>query len=56
MGVPEYWIADLRNNRVMVHTNPAGESFQSVRELHRGEMLRPSLLPDCAIPVDLLLP
>ena len=56
MGVPEYWIADLRNNRVIVHTNPAGDTYQSIRELHRGDNLAPALLPDCRISVDLLLP
>jgi Uma2 family endonuclease len=56
MGVPEYWIADLQNNRVLVHTKPSGESYQDVRELHRGDSLAPSLLPECETSVDLLLP
>ncbi len=56
MSVPEYWIADLRNNRLLVHSNPVGDSYQSIRELHRGDSVAPSLLPDCVIPVDLLLP
>jgi len=55
-GVPEYWIADLQNNRLLVHSNPVDDSYRSVRELHRGETVTPSLLPDCVIPVDLLLP
>jgi Uma2 family endonuclease len=56
MGVTEYWIADLRNDRVLVHTNPVGDSYQTVRELRRGESLAPSTLPDCVITVDLLPP
>ena len=56
MGVPEYWVADLRNNRLLVHSNPVGDGYQSVRELHCGETVAPSLLPGCVIPVDLLLP
>jgi Uma2 family endonuclease len=55
-GVPEYWVADLRNNRLMIHSNPLGDSYQSVRVLHRGDIVEPSLLPGCSIPVDLLLP
>jgi len=56
MSVPEYWIADLRNNRLLVDSNPAGDSYQNIRELRRGDTLAPSLLPDCVISVDLLLP
>lgn len=56
MSVPEYWIADLRNNRLLIHSHPAGDSYQSIRELRRGDSVVPSLLPDCVIPVDLLLP
>jgi Uma2 family endonuclease len=56
MGVPEYWIADLRNSRLLVHSNPSGDAYQNVSEFHRGETVAPSLLPDCAVSVDLLLP
>ena len=56
MSVTEYWIADLRNNRLLVYSNPVGDSYQLSRELHRGDTLAPSLLPDCLLPVDLLLP
>jgi Uma2 family endonuclease len=56
MGVTEYWIADLRNNRLLVYSNPSGDEYQSLRELHRGDSAAPSALPDCVIPVDLMLP
>jgi Uma2 family endonuclease len=56
MSVPEYWLADLRNNRLLVYSKPVGDSYQLTRELHRGETLAPTLLPDCVIPVELLLP
>jgi Uma2 family endonuclease len=56
LSVPEYWIADLRNNQLLVYSNPVGDSYQSMRKLHRGDTVAPSLLPDCVIPVDLLLP
>jgi Uma2 family endonuclease len=56
MTVPEYWIADLRNNRLLVYSGPAGDGYQTVREFHRGDTVAPSLLPDCAVAVDLLLP
>jgi len=56
LGVREYWIADIQNGRLLVHSQPAGDVFTAVKELHRGETVAPSLLPDCNIPVDLLLP
>jgi len=56
MSIPEYWVADLRNNRLLVHSIPVGEAYQSVRVLYRGETVAPSLLPGCVIPVDLLVP
>ena len=55
-GVREYWIADLRNNRLLVHSDPKGEMYGTVKELHRGQSVAPSSLPDCSIPVGLLLP
>jgi Uma2 family endonuclease len=56
VGVPEYWVADLENNRLLIYSNPAGDTYQSVRELHRGDTVAPILLPDCRIAVDILLP
>jgi Uma2 family endonuclease len=54
--VPEYWVADLRHHRLLIYSDPSGDSYRSVRELHRGDTVAPLLLPDCPIPVDLLLP
>jgi Uma2 family endonuclease len=56
LGIHEYWIADIQNGRVLVHSQPAGDNFTAVKELHRDDTIAPSLLPDCRIPVDLLLP
>ena len=55
-GVSEYWVADLKNNRLLVHTNPAGDTYQTVLELHCGATIAPQLLPSCRIAVDLMLP
>lgn len=55
-GIVEYWVADLTNNRLLVHTDPAGDHYETIRELHPGELIAPSQLPSCTIPVDLLLP
>jgi Uma2 family endonuclease len=55
-GIREYWIADLRNDRLLVHTQPQGDGYSVVTELHRGDIAAPASLPDCRISVDLLLP
>jgi Uma2 family endonuclease len=55
-GVLEYWVADLRNSRLMVYRDPVGDEYRSVQELRRGETVSPSMLPHCVIAVDLLLP
>jgi Uma2 family endonuclease len=56
MGIPEYWVADLENDRLLVYSNPVGDTYQAEREFHRGDTVAPILLPDCRIAVDLLLP
>ena len=55
-GIPEYWVADLEKDRLLIYSNPDGDTYQSVRELHRGDTVTPLLLPDCRIAVDILLP
>jgi Uma2 family endonuclease len=55
-GVPEYWIADIRNDRLIAYSNPRENTYSATRELHRGETITPQLLPNCRIPVAALLP
>jgi Uma2 family endonuclease len=56
LGIPEYWVADLHNNRVRIYTQPDRDSYRSSREVGRGEIIAPQLFPDCHVPADLLLP
>ena len=56
LGIPEYWIADLQNYRLLIYSEPEGDTYRSQRALHRGETVAPKLLPHCEISVDLLLP
>jgi Uma2 family endonuclease len=55
-GVPEYWIADIRHDCLIVYTDREKNAYRTVRSLARGSSLAPALLPKCAIPVEILLP
>lgn len=54
-GVFEYWIADLDHDCVFVHSDLRDGIYRTVRQLQRGEVIAPSLLPDCQIAVDAVL-
>ena len=51
-GIPEYWIVDVRAERVEVYTNPSASSYGSLRRFSCGESLSPSAFPDLRIAVD----
>ena len=56
MGIVEYWVADLRNDRVLCYSDPSGDSYGTIREFHRGDSVAPLLLPDCPLNLAVLLP
>jgi Uma2 family endonuclease len=56
LRIAEYWVADLQHDRLLVYSDPEGDSYRTVRELHRGHSLEPRLLPDCSVSVDVFLP
>jgi len=55
-GVPEYWIADIPNDCVLAYSLNRNGSYRTVRQYRRGDVLTPTLLPDCSISVDNILP
>jgi Uma2 family endonuclease len=55
-NVPEYWVADIRNDRLIAYSDPTGNTYGVVRNFQRGDAIAPRLLPACRIPVDGLLP
>ena len=55
-GVPEYWIADVRNDCLVAYTDLRENTYRTTRQYQRGDMIAPHLLPECRMPIDVLLP
>jgi Uma2 family endonuclease len=55
-GIPEYWVADLKNDRLYAYSDSDGKAYRLVREFQRGDTIAPQLLPDCLLKLDDLLP
>jgi len=55
-GVPEYWVADIPGDCVWVYSERRGRAYPKIDQLHRGDFRVPKLLPDCRIPIDIVLP
>lgn len=51
-GVPEYWIFDVVHDLVEVYTRPRGETYEQLQTLRAGDVLRPTQIPELAIPID----
>jgi hypothetical protein len=51
-GIPEYWIADLKNDVLHVYRDPAGESYNTVDALHPSEFVCPLAFPDVRFQID----
>jgi Uma2 family endonuclease len=55
LGIREYWVADLRDDRLLVYSNPENDTYRAKREVNRGAFIAPQALPDCPLPVSLFL-
>lgn len=53
-GIPEYWIIDLVNKQLIVHTQPVNNSYRSIQNLTTGT-ISPQAFPNLAIALDRLL-
>jgi Uma2 family endonuclease len=57
LGVPELWVADLRNQAVHVHREPSPAGYRVIQTLRRGDKIAPLAFPDRELDVaDLLGP
>src|SRR5438034_6339599 len=54
--VPEYWVSDIRDERIIAYSDIQGNTYRTIREFQRGDTLKPQLLPECPIAAGLLLP
>lgn len=55
-GVPEYWIVNLVDDLVEVHTCPSGEAYATAERAARGQTLRLVRHPDVEVAVDEVIP
>ncbi len=55
-GIPEVWVVDLAEERVLVYREPdPGVGYRAVEVLGRGDRLAPHAFPDLELAVDDLL-
>ncbi|GIW06936.1 MAG: hypothetical protein KatS3mg060_1741 [Dehalococcoidia bacterium] len=54
-GIPDYWVADLNGDRLMVRRDPASDGYRSMVASLRGGTVAPLALPDLALPVEAFL-
>ncbi|MBI4472982.1 MAG: Uma2 family endonuclease [Acidobacteria bacterium] len=54
-GVPEVWIENLRQDRILVFRDPEGDSYQSSIVFGRRDSVSPSAFPEAAFKVEDLL-
>ncbi len=55
-GVPEYWVVDLAERRLVVFRDPRAEGYQSRSTQDSGARVSPVSWPDIVIDVAALLP
>ena len=55
-GIPELWIANLRDEVVERYRSPTPEGYEDVRVFNRGDTISPELLPDVGLAIDDILP
>jgi Uma2 family endonuclease len=53
-GIQEYWVVNLKENKLIVFRDPIRGRYQSCREYTQGD-IRPIAFPDIVIPVSRLL-
>ena len=55
-GIPEYWIVNLKTNRLEILREPRRKSYRSRTLLGAGDSISPVACPEATIPVSKLFP
>jgi len=55
LGIPEVWIADIKNGSILVFRNPTGGQYETTLTFTRGDALYVSGFPDLIFKVEDLL-
>ena len=55
-GIPEVWIANLRDDRIESYTDPSPEGYRSTRIYQRSDTISPASFPDIEIEVNDIIP
>lgn len=55
-GVPEYWVVDLQERRIVVHTDPRPDGYVTLRTVREGETLSPAAFPETVVGLADLFP
>ena len=54
--IQELWLTDLHHDRIVIFTEPAGQHYEQMRAVGRGDVLTSPRLPELTLSVDLILP
>ena len=54
-NIPEYWIVDIKGERVESYRDPSPIGYRAIRLFARGERLAPAFRPELLIDVDAIL-
>lgn len=55
-GIPEYWVVDLEDGAVVVHTDPSGDGYRRIDRYERGALLTPTRVDGVTVAVADVLP
>lgn len=55
-GIPEYWVFDINERRLIVHRGPQAGAYSSVTAYYEGESIAPLAMPEVAFPVAVAYP
>jgi Uma2 family endonuclease len=54
-GIPEVWLVNLPEDRVLVYRRPAAQGYQEMHQVRREEGLAPESFPDLIVSVNEIL-